>query len=88
MGLSTEGYYVVSDRMLISTLSMSVEPLEMLCADAADALASWAGDLKAEKFAESLVSYVCLQEDLFVLNPVLPLCHFFGSLAIHQVSFP
>ena len=34
--------------MLISILSMLVEPLEMLCAEAMVALAPQAGDLKAE----------------------------------------
>ena len=44
--------------MLISILSMSVEPLEMSCAESVDALAPQAGDFKVE----SLVSDVCLQE--------------------------
>ena len=39
---------MVSDRMLISILSMLVEPLERSCAEAADALASRDGDLKTE----------------------------------------
>ena len=39
---------MVSDRMLISILSGSVEPLEMLCADAAVALAPRAKEMKAE----------------------------------------
>ena len=71
--LVTEGCIVVSDHMLISILSMSLEPLEMLCAEAADALAPWAGNLKLK----SLTPDVCLQELKFILNPVLPL----GSLA-------
>ena len=36
--LETEGCIVVSDHMWISILSVSVEPLEMLCAEAGDAL--------------------------------------------------
>ena len=38
LGLVTEGCIVVSDRMLISILSMLVESLEM-CPEAVDALA-------------------------------------------------
>ena len=41
---------MVSDRMLISIPSMSVEPLEMSCIEAADALAPRARDLNAEDF--------------------------------------
>ena len=52
----------------------------MSCAEAAVALAPWAGDLEAEHF-QSLASDVCLQEGKFILNPVLPLCHFLESLA-------
>ena len=48
-----DGCCVVSDHMLISILSMLVEPLEMLCAEVAVALAPLAGDLKAEDFAPS-----------------------------------
>ena len=48
LGLVTEGCIVVSDRMLIPILSMSIEPLEMSCAEAADALAPSVGDLKAK----------------------------------------
>ena len=53
---------MVSDRMLIFIISMLVEPLKMLCAEAADALAPRVKDLKAKdlrRFAESLVSDVC-----------------------------
>ena len=39
LGLVTEGYFVVSDCMLITILSMLVEDLEMLYAEAAAALA-------------------------------------------------
>ena len=39
---------MVSDRMLVSILSVSVEPMEMSCVQAVDALAPRAGDLKAE----------------------------------------
>ena len=38
---------MVSDCMLTSILSVSAEPLEMLCAEAADALALQARNLKA-----------------------------------------
>ena len=38
LGLVTEGCIVVSDHMLFSILTLSVEALEMLCAEAADAL--------------------------------------------------
>ena len=47
---------MVSDCMLISILSMSVEPLEVLCAEAADALASPERDLKLE----DLLSPLCM----------------------------
>ena len=46
--------------MVISILSVSVEALEMLCAEAAIVLAPQAGDLKADNFAEALPSDVCL----------------------------
>ena len=36
LGLVTEGYIVVSDHMLISILSMSVETLEISCVEAVD----------------------------------------------------
>ena len=55
-GFITEGYIVLSDCMLISILSMLVEPLEMLCAETVDALADRAGNLKAE----DLLSHLCL----------------------------
>ena len=54
LGLVTEGCIVVPDRMLISMQSMSVEPLEMLCVEAVDALAPLAGDLKAEDLLSAL----------------------------------
>ena len=38
LGLVTEGCIVVADRMLISILSMLVEPLDMSCAEAVDAM--------------------------------------------------
>ena len=47
---------MVSDYMLISILSVSVEPLEMSCAEAADTLAPCAGDLKPD----NLLSPLCL----------------------------
>ena len=39
---------MVSDRMLISILFVLVEALEMSCAEAVDALAPWAGELKPD----------------------------------------
>ena len=41
---------MVSDCMLISILFMLVEALKMSCAEAADALAPWAGDLMPDDF--------------------------------------
>ena len=74
-GLVTEGCIVVSDHMLImiSILSVQVEPLEMLCAEAVYALSPWARDLKAE---ESLASDVHFQDIKFILNSVLPVISF------------
>ena len=46
MELAINGCCVVSEPMLILMLSLSVEPLEMLCAEAAVALAPLAGNLK------------------------------------------
>ena len=54
LGLLTEGCIVVSDCMLISILSTTVDLLEMLCAEAADALAPLARDLKAEDLLSPL----------------------------------
>ena len=48
LGLVTEDCNVVSDHMLVSILSVSVEALEMLCADVADALPPQAGDMKPD----------------------------------------
>ena len=48
LGLVTESCIVVSGCMLISIPSGSVEPLEISCAEALDALVPWAGDLKVE----------------------------------------
>ena len=45
LGLVTEDCIVVSDGMLISILFMSVEPLEISCAEAGDALAPLGKDL-------------------------------------------
>ena len=39
---------MVSDRMFISILSISVEPLQISCAEAVVALAAHTWDLKAE----------------------------------------
>ena len=41
---------MVSDHMLISTLSVMVEPVEMSNVEAADALAPSAGDMKDKDF--------------------------------------
>ena len=57
--LVTEGCIVVSGHMLIFILSMSVKALEMLCVQAANALAPRAGDLSLA-IAESIASNVCL----------------------------
>ena len=53
---------MVSDRMLISILSISVEALEM-CAEAADALVPPDGDLRAK----DLLSPLCL---MFIFNKI------------------
>ena len=44
----------MSDQMLISILSVSVEPLEMLCVMAADTLAPQADHLKNEDLLSPL----------------------------------
>ena len=54
LGLLTKGCIVVSYRMLISILSVSVELLEMLCVEAEGALAPQAGDLKFEDLLSPL----------------------------------
>ena len=54
LGFVTEGFIVVSDLMLISILSVSVEALEMLCAKTADALALWDGDLMPDDLLRPL----------------------------------
>ena len=59
LGHVTEDSIVVSDRTLISILSVSVEALEMLCAEAVEALAPWARDLKPD----DLLSPLCLMCD-------------------------
>ena len=46
--LVTEGCIVVSDRMLIFILFLSVEPLEMLCAAVVNALAPWTRVLRPD----------------------------------------
>ena len=45
---------MVPHQMLISLLSMLVEPLEMSCVQAVDALALGAADLKAEALLSPL----------------------------------
>ena len=45
---------MVSDHMLTSILSMSVEPPEILCAEAVDALAPQVWDLKTEDLLSPL----------------------------------
>ena len=42
------------DRMLIFILSMSVEALEMLCAEVAKTLAPWAWDMKPDDLLSPL----------------------------------
>ena len=71
---------MVSDRMLFSILSMSVEPPEKLCAETADALAPQARDLKPEDLL-SLLHLMFIQEVKFVLQPILSFYHYLGSLA-------
>ena len=61
--LADDGCCLVSDRTLISILSMSVEPLEMLCSEAVVALAPRAGDLKAENLL-SLLRVMCVFKKL------------------------
>ena len=61
--------------MLISILPLSFESLVMSCTKTANAL-----DLH-RNFGEFLASDVCLQEVKFILNPVLPVCHFLWCLA-------
>ena len=88
LGLETEGFIVVSDRKLISVLSMSVEALEMSCAEAADALAPQERDLKPKITTEPecCASDVRLQEVKYILNPVLQFRYFFCSLSILGLS--
>ena len=62
--------------MVISIPSMLVEPQDILCAEAVDALAPQAWDLKAE----DLLSPLRIQEVKSILNPILSLCHIFWSL--------
>ena len=55
LGLVIEGCSLVSARIMISILAifaMSLQSLEMSCAERADALASLAGDLKPEDLPE------------------------------------
>ena len=63
-----------------SRRTMSVEPLEMLCAkhEAADTLAPHAVDFKPEDLLYPL-HLMCVFKK-FILNPVLPFCYFFWSL--------
>ena len=72
--------------MLISMLSMLIESLEMSGAEVAVALAPLARDLKPKDLLSLFPSDVCLQEVKFVLNKLLPLCHFLGSLARLRLS--
>ena len=68
LGLVTEFCVVLSDHMLISILSVSVEPLEMLHAEAVEALAPQ--DLKPEDFLSPLhliCVFITLQEVKFIL---------------------
>ena len=54
LDLVTKHCIVVYDCMLISILSVLVEALEMLCAEAADALAPRAGNLKPDDLLSPL----------------------------------
>ena len=69
LALAINGYCVVFDLMLISILSTSVVPLEILCAEAAVALAPWAGDLKAKDLLSPL-HLMCVFRNLIYLSPV------------------
>ena len=60
-----EGYIVVFDPILISISSMSVEPLEMLCAEAVGAIAPQCGELKAEDLLSSL-PLVCVFKKIYL----------------------
>ena len=75
LGLVGEGCFVVSDRML----SMLVEPLDMLCAEAVDALVPRAGDLKPDD-----LSPFCLIRIFKKLN----LCHLDRQVATVGESLP
>ena len=78
LGLVTEHCIVVSDCMLISILSVSVESLELLCAEAADVLAPWGEDLKPDvaHFGRQLAAVGTLFPQAFL--PGLVLKVFFG----------
>ena len=65
LGLVTEGCIVVSDCMLISKLFMLVEALKMSCAEAADAPAPQAGDLKPNDLL-SLWRLICILKKLYL----------------------
>ena len=54
---------MVSDCLLNSILSISVKALELLCAEAADALALHAGDLTPDAFLSSL-NLMCIFKKL------------------------
>ena len=58
---------MVSDHMLISTLSVLVETLKMSCAEARNALAPWARDLKAEDLLSPL-HLICVFKKLNVFR--------------------
>ena len=69
--------------LLIFILSLSVESLEM-CAESTVALGPLARGMKVEDL--SLHPDMCLQDIKYVMNPVLPLCHFLGGLARHGLG--
>ena len=83
MGHVTESCIVVSDCMLISILSLLVEPLEMLCAEAADALAPRAGDFKGEDLL-SLWSLMCVSLETSIFLLLLP---FLGPIFLFKSNF-
>ena len=67
--------------MFVSILSVSIDPCDMLCVSYDEvALAPLCGSHKSGPLAEALPSYEALQKLEFILNPVLSLCHFLGSL--------
>ena len=69
------------DSMLISILSVSVEVLEMLCAEAAEALAPQAWDLMSGNLLSPLRLMCDLRNRNFVLYQILTFCHLLQGLS-------